>query len=63
MSEVKTGEQLLSSFFKELKTKEGLESSVVNVLVELFESKKLTDKNIYNELEKIRKSASENKTH
>jgi len=63
VSEVKTGEQLLSSFFKELKTKEGLESSVVNVLVELFESKKLTDKNIYNELEKIRKSASENKTH
>ena len=63
MSEVKTGEQFLSSFFEELKTKEGLEPSVVNVLVELFESKKLTDKNIYNKLEEIRKSASENKAH
>ena len=55
MYQVKTGEEFASSFFKELKDEKDLDKEVVNILIKLFEEKKFTKTNIYNELENFRR--------
>ncbi len=60
MSNVKTGKEFLESFFKDLKGRNELDAQVVAVLVDLFENNKLTEKNISNRLEEIRREINEN---
>ena len=54
--ERKTGKELIDDFFREIEQRQDLDKDVVKILVNLFKSNKLTENNIYNELEKIIKN-------
>lgn len=59
--EVKSGKQILDEFFNTLKEIPDVSEDVANVLLELYQSNKLTAKNIANMLSKIREESANDK--
>jgi len=51
---VKSGKEILDDFFKEISSIENVDKTIANSLAELYTNGKLTDKNVVNELKKIR---------
>lgn len=59
--EVKSGKQILDEFFNTLKEIPDVSEDVANVLLELYQSNKLTAKNIANMLSQIREESANDK--
>ncbi|MCK9236004.1 MAG: hypothetical protein M0Q41_12395 [Bacteroidales bacterium] len=53
-NKVKSGKEILDDFFKEISSIENVDKTIANSLAELYTNGKLTDKNVANELQKIR---------
>ncbi len=53
-NKVKSGKEILDEFFKDITTIANVDAKIANSLVELYSNRKLTDKNVVNELQKIR---------
>jgi len=53
-SKVKSGKEILDDFFKEISSIENVDKTIAESLTELYTNGKLTDKNVVNELQKIR---------
>ena len=53
-NKVKSGKEILDDFFKEISFIENVDETIANSLAELYTNGKLTDKNVVNELQKIR---------
>lgn len=51
---VKSGKEILDDFFKEISSIENVDKAIAESLAELYTNGKLTDKNVVNELQKIR---------
>lgn len=51
---VKSGKEILDDFFKEISSIENVDKTIAESLAELYTSGKLTDKNVVNEMHKIR---------
>jgi hypothetical protein len=51
---VKSGKEILDDFFKEISSIENVDKTIADSLAELYINGKLTDKNVINELQKIR---------
>ena len=51
--EIKSGNEVVKEFFSEIYNVEDAEKSVVDMLVNLYDEDKLTDKNIQNALEEL----------
>ena len=62
MSEVKSGTEIVNSFFDELLENQELDKDVVKVLIDLHKQSKLTSTNIANQLEQVRKKVQNDKT-
>jgi hypothetical protein len=62
-TEIKSGKEILDEFFEDIKTDEKLDQDVAAAIVDLYESGKLTDRNLTNTLSKLRedKGDGENK--
>lgn len=53
-NEVKSGKEILDDFFSTISTIENVDIAIANNFAELYRQGKLTDKNVVNELQKIR---------
>ncbi|WP_209389022.1 hypothetical protein [Chryseobacterium sp. RR2-3-20] len=53
-TKVKSGKEILDDFFKEISSIENVDKKIAESLAELYTNGKLTDKNVVNELQKIR---------
>lgn len=53
-NKVKSGKEILDDFFKGISSIENVDKTIANSLAELYTNGKLTDKNVVNELQKIR---------
>jgi len=53
-NKVKSGKEILDDFFKEISSIENVDKTIADSLAELYTNGKLTDKNVVNELQKIR---------
>jgi len=53
-NKVKSGKEILDDFFGEISSIENVDKTIANSLAELYINGKLTDKNVVNELQKIR---------
>lgn len=53
-NKVKSGKEILDEFFKDIVSIENVDPKIANGLAELYSNGKLTDKNVVNELQKIR---------
>lgn len=53
-NKVKSGKEILDDFFKEISSIENVDNTIANSLAELYNNGRLTDKNVVNELQKIR---------
>lgn len=53
-NKVKSGKEILDDFFKEISSIEKVDKTIAVSLSELYTNGKLTDKNVVNELQKIR---------
>ena len=51
---VKSGKEILDDFFEEISSIENVDKKIAELLQELYANGKLTDKNVANELQKIR---------
>lgn len=51
---VKSGKEILDDFFNEISSIENVDNTIAESLSELYRHGKLTDKNVVNELQKIR---------
>jgi hypothetical protein len=51
---VKSGKEILNDFFKEISNIENVDKTIAESLAVLYHNGKLTDKNVVNELQKIR---------
>lgn len=51
---VKSGKEILDDFFNNITKIENVDIEIANSLAELYSSGKLSDKNVVNELQKIR---------
>jgi hypothetical protein len=51
---VKSGKEILDDFFYEISSIENVDNTIADCLSELYRHGKLTDKNVVNELQKIR---------
>jgi hypothetical protein len=51
---VKSGKEILDVFFEEISSIENVDKKIAELLQELYAHGKLTDKNVANELRKIR---------
>jgi hypothetical protein len=56
---LKTGPEVLESFFKNLDSVSGVDSAIARLLKELFEGGKLTEKNVLNALQKEREAGND----
>jgi len=54
-TEVKSGREMLEEFFSEIKSMQGVKKDVIEVVSRLFDEDKLTNTNLTNELEELRK--------
>lgn len=53
-NKVKSGKEILDDFFKDISSIENVDKTIADSLTELYYNGKLTDKNVVNELQKIR---------
>ena len=53
-NKVKSGKEILDDFFREISSIENVDKTIAESLAELYSNGKLTDKNVVNELQKIR---------
>ncbi|WP_241280365.1 hypothetical protein [Chryseobacterium cucumeris] len=53
-TKVKSGKEILDDFFKEISSIENVDKTIAESLAGLYTNGKLTDKNVVNELQKIR---------
>jgi hypothetical protein len=53
-NKVKSGKEILDDFFKDIALIENVDKTIADSLAELYNTGKLTDKNMVNELQKIR---------
>ncbi len=53
-AKVKSGKEILDDFFREISSIENVDKTIAESLAELYTNGKLTDKNVVNELQKIR---------
>lgn len=53
-NKVKSGKEILDDFFKGISLIENVDKTIADSLAELYNTGKLTDKNVVNELQKIR---------
>jgi len=53
-NKVKSGKEILDDFFKEISSIENVDKTIADSLAELYTNGKLTDKNVVNELQRIR---------
>jgi uncharacterized protein (UPF0335 family) len=53
-NKVKSGKEILDDFFKKISSLENVDKTIADSLAELYTNGKLTDKNVINELQKIR---------
>ena len=53
-TKVKSGKEILDDFFREISSIENVDKTIAESLAELYSNGKLTDKNVVNELQKIR---------
>ena len=53
-NKVKSGKEILDDFFKEISLIENVDKTIADSLAELYNTGKLTDNNVVNELQKIR---------
>jgi len=53
-NKVKSGKEILDEFFKDITAIANVDAKIANSLAELYSNGKLTDKNVVNELQKIR---------
>ena len=60
-TEIKSGKEILDEFFEDIKTDEKLDQDVATAIIDLYESGKLTDRNLTNTLSKLREGNDENK--
>ncbi len=62
-TEIKSGKEILDEFFEDMKTDKKLDQDVAAAIVDLYESGKLTDRNLTNTLSELRedKDSGENK--
>ena len=51
---VKSGKEILDDFFKEIPSIDNVDKTIASSLADLYINGKLTDKNVANELQKIR---------
>lgn len=51
---VKSGKEILDDFFNDISAIENVDNTIAESLLELYRQGKLTDKNVVNELQKIR---------
>jgi len=51
---VKSGKEILDDFFNNISNIENVDTKIAGCLAELYTSGKLSDKNVVNELQKIR---------
>jgi len=60
-NKVKSGKEILDEFFKQISSIENVDTTIAKSLEQLYESGKLSDKNVVNELQKLRtKNGNEN---
>jgi hypothetical protein len=52
--QVKSGKEILDDFFNEISSIENVDNTIAESLSELYMNGKLTDRNVVNELQKIR---------
>ncbi len=53
-NKVKSGKAILDDFFKKISSIENVDKTIADSLAELYTNGRLTDKNVINELQKIR---------
>ena len=53
-NKVKSGKAILDDFFKKISSIENVDKMIADSLAELYTNGRLTDKNVINELQKIR---------
>lgn len=53
-NKVKSGKEILEDFFKDISLMENVDKNIANSLAELYNNGKLSDKNVVNELQRIR---------
>jgi hypothetical protein len=53
-NKVKSGKEILDEFFKDIIAIKDVDATIATILSELYSNGKLTDKNVVNELQKIR---------
>jgi len=53
-NKVKSGKEILDDFFKDISLLDNVDKNIADSLSELYNNGKLTDKNVVNELQKIR---------
>lgn len=51
---VKSGKEILDNFFNEIEEIDNVDTDIAKMLSELYQSDKLTDTNVKNELQKLR---------
>ena len=51
---VKSGKEIVDDFFSKITAIDGVDIAIANSLTELYAQDKLTDKNVANELQKVR---------
>ncbi|GHT23578.1 hypothetical protein AGMMS49953_04400 [Endomicrobiia bacterium] len=54
---VKTGKEILDTFFQSILSIEGVDSEIANALLELYNEGKFTESNVLNKIRKIRENA------
>ncbi|GHT04185.1 hypothetical protein AGMMS49573_08050 [Endomicrobiia bacterium] len=53
---VKTGKEILDTFFQSILSIEGVDSEIANALLELYNEGKFTESNVLNKIRKIRET-------
>jgi hypothetical protein len=56
-NEIKSGKQILEEFFQDIKNISEVDENVVNTIIELYKSDKLTDRNLTNALLELREKS------
>lgn len=61
-TEIKSGKEILDEFFEDIKTDEELDQDTTEAIINLYETGKLTDRNLTNALTELREKKEDGKT-
>ncbi|OEG69514.1 hypothetical protein ATZ36_09075 [Candidatus Endomicrobiellum trichonymphae] len=53
---VKTGKEILDTFFQNINSIAGLDTKIANTLLELYKERKFTESNVVSRIKKLRES-------